>query len=70
MNRSRLTLAVTKFQPAGKRNQGRLLEWLLVYIETETGHEALVLEIRIRMMIIMMMMMMMMTAMTMVMNSL
>jgi methyl coenzyme M reductase alpha subunit len=40
MNRSRLTPAVTKFQPAGKRSQGHPLERLLGYIETETGHKS------------------------------
>jgi hypothetical protein len=52
MNRSRLTLAVTKLQPAGKRKQGPPLERLLGYIETETGHEAKVLENRIIIIII------------------
>ena len=41
MNRSTLKLAVTEFQPAGKRGQGSPLERLLEYIETKTGHESL-----------------------------
>jgi hypothetical protein len=40
MNSSSLTLAVTKFQPVGKRNQRSPLERFLGYIETATGHES------------------------------
>jgi len=40
MNRYRLTLAGTKFQPAGKRSQGRTLERFLRYIEIEREHRS------------------------------